>query len=417
MIAAAPDFAARDIDLRLRQALLRADREGAILQETIDVAELLAVHRHDAPARALFALASLRIGLGPAGLAWQAAVAARLGLWPDVVPDAGVAPPPGFSVDLAIEELRGLLALDVTSTPLSLEAAPPAQPELEKTVCERLVATLLAWPTPAAAGPILRGFLAEPVAAIPAPLAERLDEPVAEIAGLLVLRETRRYLAVHGPVIAAGATPALFARAVALDPAALGPCFANVRHIIRDARDVMALIAAAADDGKRLDDLTLGRWCVLLSGGFGEADMLSLIDELGDRGLVDALGGMLSRAAWGRSTPLSRTVAAKVRDVAIDLGEWPLAEAAQRLRAEWAPDRLVEWQRLGDLLTPAGDEAGARAAYARGLALDPLDASTQARRAALDASPLERRLVTRGLGTPPDRQRLRRLRVAAWRTR
>jgi hypothetical protein len=216
-------------------------------------------------------------------------------------------------------------------------------------------------------------------------------------------------LATHDLVHALPHGSTLFDQASRLDPAALGPYFANLRFVIRDARDIFALIEVAGDR-PAADEVE--RWCIFLSGFLTHGQTLDLVDELGDRGMRRALYTLLARIARSSAVEQPRDIVWRIRDAGIDIGDWKLGVDAQTLVVLWTPTDVTERLVLGDLRAGAGDVAGAETAYSQALILEPGGHDAKDRLAGLRDN---RAAVPRhGFGTTPGRLRLRRARLAAF---
>jgi hypothetical protein len=421
-----------DRDLQLRRALLRAAQDGAVAQDDVDCAELaFACGRCDV-ARMLYGLVILRIGFSRPGLAFQREVGERTGLWGDLSGEirGPVRPVAGFSVDLAIDELRALMALkpDFGATPAGLspvllreaQAEPGAQFEATlASLCQRVSATLQAVPQLEANGNLpeeLRG-LAGALQDLPhIRLDAYVDQSIERLATLHALIGLREFILDTRLLIAAtGPSAPLFQEAGRLGPAALGPYFANLRLIIRSARDIFALIESATQN--KLTHTELQSWCVLLSGRLPVAELLDLIDELGDRGMTQALAILLAAVSQRPPQHRWREVAYRIRDCCLDIGELVLGAEAQHLIASRDPTNSDEWAILGEIRGTLGDKTAAEQAFDRCLRLNPRDEVVKQRLDALRSGAFDRFKVRGGLMTSPGRRRLRQARAQAYRSK
>lgn len=405
-------------EAQLRRGLLRAARPGAVLQDQIDCAELALSAGLMDTARMLYGLVLLHLGFGPEGLALQRELEARTGLWgaPERPMEAGRdGALSRFSVDIALAELKGLLqfkpGLGRPADPSTISPAPEAsatQPELGA-LRECVRELLMEVPRLEAQGRLAPALcaVADALATLsPISVEEHLDEDAAGLATLFAVRGIRGAAFVARDFLQAEPTGALFAEAGRLNPAGLGPYFSNVRLVVRGGHDIPALVEATCEG--RLTEEELEAWCVLLSHGLDAPEAADLAEELGDRGLVRALRAQLARTA--RADPLARWAGAlaRIRDAGLDLGDLPLAEAAQRLIVPAPKSKGVESIRLGEIRATLGDGDGARSAFERALRLDPADEDARERLDALaagDFSPFE---VVKGYDSSQLRHRLRR---------
>lgn len=397
-MTAAADLLQADHDARLFRMALRAAADGAPVQDVIDCAEFARATGRDEIAARLAGLAALERGVG----------AAVRG---------------GSSVDLAIGELRDMMALSprLTAEDIrfpSADAAPRQQPtpapSAVEDVTRRTEALLAAVPTLLAEGGLATALLAlvdDVLALPPLPPNEHLATDLTTIASLLGLHRLRRFLIANRGLLRAEAEGApLLDAAARLGPAALGPYFTNVPMVIRNARDVFALIDAAGPHPLRE---TIETWSVLLSTHLRSNQLVDLIDELGDRGMIRALGALLARAARAEGPHYPLDPVWRIRDACLDVGEWAMAADAQQLIALWRAHDANEWRILAEIRAQMDDAVGVEGALERAMLMCPDDPATIRRMAAWRAGAMPP--ILGGYGTPPGRGRLRRARVEAYR--
>jgi hypothetical protein len=406
---------------QLRRALLRAARDRAVLQDQIDCAELALEAGLRDVARILYGLVFLQIGFSPEGLSLQDEVEIRSGLWNGPGrPEAGFRHRPArrLSVEVAAAELRRLFQLhpelcrteDLSEALPDAAAAPPLG--LDDGLCRRVGDLLQSVPHLEAEGRLGTALdaLADELGALgPIRLEAHLDEDAFGLATLFAVRETRRLALIARALINAEPTGALFVEAGRMSPCGLGPYFSNIRMVIRDARDVLALISAATDG--EVSGEALAVWCALLSIGLSCSEAAELAAELGDQGRTGALRALFALTArWG---PIERRreVLWRIRDAGLDLGDLTLAEASQQLVAAWSPASKVEWSILGDIRATLGDAAGAEAAFAHWRRLDPGDESAKQRLEAVQAGAVGVFDVDGGYQSSPVRRLIRRRRL------
>jgi hypothetical protein len=428
--------ARRDVfgeEIQLRRAVLRAAQPTSVLQDDIDCADLAVASGRLDIARMLYGLVFLRVGFSSAGRAWQKRAAMRTGLWADAsawaaptTPDTG-----GFSVDLAIDELAALMKLEpeLARTPSEIAAmltrervAAPRDPYPESalaSLCDRVGAILQAIPQTEADGSLaeaLRG-LAEDLASVPhVRLEGYVGVSIDRFAALHALNGLRQFLLETGRLLDATRPCApLFQEAGRLNPAALGPYFSNLRLVIRNPRDIFSIIDRAAP--RTLSQADIQAWVVLLSARLPAGDLLALIEELGDRGMTQALGGLLFSVSKQTPGPAWREIIWRIRDCALDIGEIALGADAQNIIALRDSMNSIEWTILGDLRGTLGDWAAAEQAFARCQLLNPHDETPRHRLDAIRSRAFDRFKISGGFTTSPSRRRLRQARVEAYRSR
>ena len=417
-------------DYQLRCALLRAARDGAVLQDQIECAELAFACGCRDIARMLYGLVFLQVGFSAAGLAWQREVDERTGLWKDLrcVRRAQEDLASGFSVDLAIGELRRLMRLNpALPPPLNIEVLLPSAahklrqcdltwPDQFSNLCERVNIILKGAPSLEAQGNLLqmlRGVADELGAVEPIPLEDHLGESTARFATLFALAGLQRFLlATRDLLDVSSLSTSLFEEAGRLHSGALGPYFSNVRFVIRNARDIFALIELALE--RKPADREMQCWCVLLTGQLPPRETVALIDQLGDRGMTLALRALLVRTARWTPVEKRKEIAWRIRDVALDIGELAIAADAQHLVARWDFMNRVEWSILGEIWCAVGDQRAAAAAFGQCLLLDPSDTDAKDKLAVVRSSFFGQLKISRGYGTSPGRGRLRRARLQAY---
>ncbi len=433
MVSSPPGAYWRDelrADVEIRRALLRAGLDGAPLQDDMDCAEVAFTCGRREMARMLYGLVFLRVGFSATGLAFQRDVGARTGLWGEMSaePRRPLPMASGFSVDLAIIELRGLMALKAAA-PMPAEVSwslagdsqarridPPMETTLASSV-GRVSASLQDVPQLEANGSlpeVLRDLADELESLPPVRLEACVGESLERLAMTHAVMGLRRFLLETRDLIdATGPCVPLFQEAGRLDPSVLGPYFANLRLIIRSARDIFGLIELAS--GGKLTNREVQGWCVLLSGRLPVAEMLSFIEELGDRGMTETLRAVLIRASKQAPTPQWREVLWRIRDCCLDIGELAVAADAQHLIALRDPLNAVEWTILGDIRGSLEDRTAAEGAFGRCLLLNPHDETPRHRITALRSGSFDAFKVYGGYTTSPARRRLRRARAQAYR--
>jgi hypothetical protein len=408
---------------RLRRLLLQAAMEDARVQDLVDSAEAALEIGLKAAAGALYGLVFLQLGFAPAAAALRSRVDERTGLWG--LPAVDPAPPLStFTVDAAVAELRRLVTVGAKAalTPfdisgvLAQDSVVPAliaatERRLMLETADRVVALLIRAPRLQLDGGLGDALRREVEAVLTAPepgLEGEVDQPIEIFVALFVLGQVRQFLVTRRHLLLA-APPAVFEEASLLDPAALGAFFSHVPLVLRDVGDLFGLIEAAAPG-----DVTTAQietWAVLLSSGFDRAALLSLVDELADRGMIAALQAILVRLALGRRTQTSLEVAWRLRDCAIDIGAWGLATEAQRLVIRCSPFSPGERMVLGEILQSQGAMDLAESAYRSASLLGA--GSTRVAARLLEVRSGVPSVLAKGYGTSKGRHLLRRARLKA----
>ena len=407
----------------LRIALVRLADERATIQDCLDIADLAHELGRAEVARMLFAVAFLRRGFDPASVREQRRITAETGLadvarWPQ---DDRGGTASGVGIAVALEELGRLMALDLPRLepptivpPSATEVTPPALNlvELDVPTFERGAVLALAEQLCDALRnsdvPALERLLdqaGDHVASLaPIPLTGFMGDPLEQLAAALTLDQLRRFFLRHhdlcwAPFGAAG----LLAATARLRPGALGPYLAAVQHLIRTPRDLFGLVEKVGG-ARRRDDVE--RWIVLLSTHLDDDTRVLVTDELGDRGMIGALAGMLRQAMRGGDA--ASYFPRAIRDAALDLGEIALAARAQAFIAQGDRTNVDEWVMLGEILGSAGLDQAAEVALIHACRIAPADdEATPARLAALRERRFDAYRVLAGFASPPWRVALR----------
>lgn len=445
----------------LQRALLQAGREPEIVQHKLDAAELAVASNEHAIARALYALACVRMGFAPEQRAKQAATAREIGLPPlaEGPQDArGVA---GFSVHVAVAELRSLVggvaftpglsaggeqsveeavrAIEPTLTDFvgnSEQRSGRGKPDIPAAVLQLRQFMLASHKRPfqAVAPSVARAGAAcirlheslardhdDAAASALAALLEKLKAEFADLAPLnlyadvagveqvaasCLANDLRHFLLTtyalwHAPVGSA----ALLHAAARLNPSGLGSYFSNVPRILRTSRDLLGMLQLASE--ARPDPELLTRWLPPLAAHLEGHVREDLVDQLGDVGVTQPLWAILAVAVGQSPLRQDRGLVWRVRDAALDLGVLPLAIAAQRTVAAWDVVNAAEWRILAEIHATAGAFAEAERAMrvAWSLALD--DPAYPARMEALAAKDATEFIVPGGFGSSLMRRRRR----------
>ena len=374
----------------LLRALLRAGRADAMPQDLIDCAELaLSAGARDIGAM-LYGLTALRIGVSAPSLTMLHEVNARACLW-DRLPKADDLSVGGFSVDLALGELRRLMRFGpkLKPCPSTPEAClPPDSPMGTQprrgldpalaALAQRVGDALRCIPLKAKDGGLvhlLRDFADEVLKLRPIHVEEYADAGVDQLALVFVLEGMRRFLLANADLLSAE-PDVLFDEAAALPPGGLGPFFSNVHMLLRGTSDLLALIDVAA--GGRADPETMECWSVLLAAHLPSDRLTSLTAELGDRGMDAGLRRILVKIARAGGEQRQFDVANSIRDASLDIDAFALAADAQQLIALWLRADADQWRRLGEIRGYAGDLPAAEVALERALRMNPRDRDARA---------------------------------------
>lgn len=428
--------AAGPSDAAVRAALLLLcadDAAAASQQDQIDCAELLLAAGHADAANLLRHAMSL-----PLGFAQQPGRDGAAGSAPSDAASGQAAPPtPGSTVDIAISQLRQVLASTQGAKPLPRHGrdaaadmrlyaradgeagegrALPLRAALDELpgLCGRL-RTALRRPFDAQVREELDAVLARlrtDVLDRPAfDARQNVDAELSVLGAGIAFGRLRSFLArisdlAYGPFGSAE----VFHAAARLDAAGLGPWFVNAPHVARRARDIFGLLQLASGkepDGK-LDDEFLERWAFLLSQHMSGTLLHDLVDELADLGLLRAIWGIFARTARRPPPGSDPDVLRCIRDAGLDHGDLELALRAQRLLARSNPNTSAEWIALGEVEATAGNRGEAEDALAFGLDLDPGNKHGRARLDALRAGSFDAVRVHGGFGSSPSRTLVRR---------
>lgn len=213
-------------------------------------------------------------------------------------------------------------------------------------------------------------------------------------------------LATRDLVAAPLGSPRLLHRAAALDGSGLGPYLGNVGRLVRDAADLFDLARIAAEAGGS----EVEPWVALLSRGCGGGLLHQVVDELGDLAAHGALSAILDRTGSHPATVIDIGLVARIRDAALDIGDYPLAARAQGIIARLRPHSRLEAVILGTIEASGGAFGRAEAIFRDQLSRSPDDADLRARLEAAQVDRFDAFRVARGFGSPIDRQdtRLRR---------
>lgn len=400
------------------RAVLRAAREDASVQDQIDCADLLLAGGHAALAAPIYVLAGLELGFGADGLHLLTAVNAEAGFW-DQLPNPASSARGGFAIDIAIEDIARLMALEPVLPPLpdDISSVVPARSQSGAScdgdllaLAERVTTQVRDLPRTATEGKltdaltVIADMLAgQPLIAIDA----YANAGLATLTRLFVLARIRDFLAVNLDLLQVS-PKRLFEEAAKLRSDALGPFFSNLWRLMRDTRDVFFLIDAALQG--RSNHRRTELWSILLASHLPHANLASLTAELGDRGMADALNHILFGLARRSPRPSFYGVAASIRDASLDIDAFTVAEKAQHLLVLWHPTNASEWRRLGEIRALCERTEAAQEALEEGLRLDPYDSwllRARANLAAGRAIPVENMV--------PERRYARRMRLDAFR--
>ncbi len=419
-----------------RRAVLVASACRPSLQDQLDGATAWLEAGLGEDARLLFESVFIQQGFSWRLAAARRGLLTRLGL--ESSDPAARTPPPGRgnTVELAISELRAfaaatgpMIARSLADHAARTHKTPGLHPNavLRRAVAapseramSEVVATIFAWlhaPSPSASDDAaaeamidsLRGAGVETVRLGPAFAAAS----PAMLAAALALDGLRRFLLESSDLLLEplGSTR-LFHATASLDSAGLGPYLGNVGQIVRRSANLFELAAIAAE-ASATAGAPVGEeaWIVLLSRSFQGALLYEVVDDLGDRGAMFALGAILDRIL--AATPVDRLLVARLRDTALDNLDYALAARAQQAIVGLDPLDLLELNILGVIDASGGRTSAAEQSFLACLALTPEDEDEDENvRARLDAARLRRfepYAVTQGFGSPHDRQ-LRRLR-------
>lgn len=416
--------AAPDAQQRLSRLLLLASRQGAVVQDFIDCADLARTSGLDHAAAILSGLVALHLGFSRSTRAWLAEPDRTLNAFAMADAGNGRGARAADVVDVAIDQLSQLMRSkptlgtlpDAADGPASSSSMVSPRPEALRAqimpLAERasVLLTDAAHADSDATARALRSVADLLLNLEPVRLDEHLDAAYEERVALFALEQLRKFIAANAELLFATAEPPLFSQVAQLAPASLGPYFSNLWRLIRTPCDILALIEAAAEG--QLDEKQLSLWCILLSVHLREHELVGLIDDLGDRGMAGTLRVLLDRLKRTTATSRLQGAVRKIRDVCLDIGEFTVAAEAQTLIAHWRPTDAESWEVLGDIQAAAGASGLADEAFAKAVVQDPFNRAIPRKRAALQAGTLP--LLRRGYDSSDYKARLRRARASAF---
>ena len=404
----------------LRPAVVACCQSAASVQDQIDCAELALALGEPQVAKLLFDLALLRRGFSSSALESWDAVAERTGLWPRDTSPPTERPTDDFALGVALVELRVLIAAypispalhgNYDSDHLGTARLQPRTLLLSDAVQERVVDALATFGLVGRLCAALRQGDESSLAGVLEQIHETLLEKPEQ--GLAIVGQTLLHLAAAAAVeqlrdffrinhlLCWGpfGDPKLFLAAARSEEAALGAYFSGVSRLIRTPKDLFGLIALAGENAAAGQRLPLERWLVLLATHFDGQMSVALVDEIGDRGLIVALGGMLDAAL--RRHDNDSALFSAIRDAALDLGTPAIAARAQAAIAQISVSDVRAWVLLADALATEGSDDAARGALAQVLKLSPADPLARQRIAALDARQYRPFYLLMGLHSSP----------------
>jgi hypothetical protein len=420
--------------LALRHALGQGLYDGLAPPEQIECAELCLSAGLTTQARELYQLAFIRQGFSPEYESWRRDLALATRLWSSApAQPGGDRPRHAVTLELAATELRQLFGVVSLRLPDDFGRDEPIPP--------------LSRPHP------LTGWFETPASE---PIPEHIADTIDQLYGLLTtsagserpydadrLTELLRLADTSQPRLDyRGFANAPFPRLVdAVNFAALqlfvrcqrdlmfsplgsldllhraasshafglGPYFSNIGQIARRSADVFELVrlAQSAHTEKETDPDELLAWVVLLSRGAKGDLLFEIIDDLGDLDARPALAAIFDRMAHWPEKQIEFGLLWRLRDTALDNGDYDLAARVQRLVAQLRPDEILEQRILGDIQASGGYWVAAEQSFIHCLLLDPNDSEARERLAALKTRKFERFMIREGFGTPQDRKLLR----------
>ncbi len=415
----------------LERRLALTMSEGRLsLQDQLDWAEALLGEGAMGEGRLLLQSAAIQCGFS----SQMVVILSRL----DPTSVLHVASPPapsrrGNTVELAMSELRvlaqavgpliaGRVARGAARTTFSAGLHPVvvlARPALRpsKRPIDALVAELSAWlQVPDRGGDDLAGVLVDSLIgasglAGPA-VCGFAAAPRSLLAEVIALTSLRRFLLDSSDLLYTplGSTR-LFHVASRLDGAGLGPYFSNIGQIVRRSADMFELAGLAVEASSQGANQHLEEaWVALMSRGLTDERLDEVIDDLGDRNGCFALEIILKRLLQAPVGELDTRRLARIRDAALDNLNYALASYAQRALVDFAPTDQLERAILGVIDASGGRYRAAEDTFVACLAKTPEDQSLVAQLDAARSRRFERFAVTKGFGSPGDRQlyRLRR---------
>ena len=415
----------------LERRLALTTTEGPLsLQDQLDWAEALLGEGAVNEGRLVLQSAAIQCGFS----SQMAGVLGRLD--PRSAPPAATPPATGRrgnTVELAMSELRALaqavgpsIAERVAQAATRATFSPGLHPvavlaRVAPRPSERplgvLVAELSAWlQAPDRGGDDLAGVLVDGLrgaSGLPGPTVRGFAAaPRSLLAEVIALTSLRGFLQASSDLLYAplGSTR-LFHATARLDGAGLGPYVSNIGQIVRRSADMFELAGLAADASSRDADQGLEEaWVALMSRGLSDGLLDEVIDDLGDRNAAFALEIILKRLLQAPTGELDMLRLARIRDAALDNLDYTLASHAQRALVEAEPADSLQLAILGAIDASGGRFKAAENSFVACVAERPEDEDLMARLDAARSRRFERFAITKGFGSPHDRQlyRLRR---------
>jgi hypothetical protein len=234
------------------------------------------------------------------------------------------------------------------------------------------------------------------------------------LAEAMALASLRRFLVATADIRTGllGSTR-LFHAVARLDDLGLGPYFRNVAQIASCSADVFELAGAAAEAAGHEDLAHVQAWVALLSREIEEDLLDEVVDDLGDQGASFAMSVILERTLERSDLVKQAGLVARLRDAALDNLDYVIAARAQKALVRWRPDDLLELSILGTIDASGRRFAAAEQVFTACLELASDSQDIHAKRDAVRARDFGAFAITRGLGSPPDRQLHRLHRRAA----
>jgi hypothetical protein len=407
----------------LLRGLLNAARADAVIQDQIDCAQFASVSGLHSIAETLYGSVALHLGASPVTFALLRQAKQQTQVPP---PDGGFSnpAPTGFCVDVAIEELRRLMALApqlaaapdfdaLLPEPFSMGAQPSPDLGLLADLGNRAAAALREVPI-ALQQRRLRELLlplaGEMSVLEPVYIEAHLGLDLPAVIDIFALEQLRRFVMRNIDLIQTESSSAFLDETANLHRGALGPYFTNVRLLLRNHRDFSALIDVAA--GGQATDEEFERWALLLSAHLTSHEVADLVDDLGDRGMLPALRRILGRLARTGSAGESFEITRRICDAGLDLEDLRLATDAQRLILRWRPTHSNEWRLLGAIQAAMGEQELARVSFGRALFFQHDNNEAKVDLALLEAG--RPAPIQSGFNSSSAQRRVRRVRLQAF---
>jgi tetratricopeptide (TPR) repeat protein len=421
------------VNSNARRALLNCAKQPAAFQPLVDAAELLIGSGFEEAGQLLCNVAFIRVGFSQTQIVRQSAIETAIGINARTVVRSPAPRRAGHRVELAVADLTRLIDM-VDEAP----RGPSEHGGVQATVADggemggvgdepfrrllRLSARArkaleaspgeAAWTELAEVMPVLLRAAAETNRG---DIQTRFEDSIPDLAADVAARGLRGFIAqdVQLSYMQLGSVRLLQA-AAQLDEEGLGPYFAGVQRLLREARDLISLVRSGLRKSAK-SDLAPARfsfWVTALSARLSDEWLAALIDDLADEGHLEAVRQVFARRMRVDERRIAKSVFWRARDIGLDFCDFDLALMAQEHLTSIWPELAREWMILGDLQATVGRPKDALKAFQRSLSIKPKDREAEAHLAAAREGALDQLAVTCSYDTSNARRALRKMLVS-----